>query len=180
VKIVFSVVAILFPLLSVAKLSVGYGTGSYFGRHQAQVNWTTNSEYHQFYTSIGYTKDRGVREIRQVNASYLYSGFTKSFDNFKWNPFLAGPFITYTDNKNFYIDAPLKYNDPNYYDWTSFRTGIRFGSEIVFQRPNEKNLHLVLDGTLLEESFLAFFNNTSEYQVFLHFWSIGFSVRMDL
>lgn len=175
------ILIILFPILAHAEYFVGYGTGAYMGRHQLQGEWVPekNSPHHLL-GFLGYTQDQEIGDIKQIGAAYLWSLKPYNFENYKWTPLLVGGFFTYTDHKKYYLEAPKKYNDPDYYDTTSLRLGLRFSSEIILVRKSEKTIRLSLDGSLLERALIAYFNNSSELGIFPAFWSLGVSVKFDL
>ncbi len=170
----------LFPLLTHAEYLIGFGTGSYMGRHQLQGEWVLeNPKYHAL-GIFGYTKDQDIHDIYQLTLITTYSLNQKEFGNFNWNPLQAGVFMTYTDHKKFYIDSPSKYNDRDYYTETALRFGLRFSSELVFILNSSKPLHVSIDGSLLDRGLTSLFNNPSEYKLLEKFWSLGFSIRFEL
>lgn len=170
---------LLFPLLSQAEYLIGYGTGSFLGRHQLQGEWISENQKHHALAIFGFTQDENIGDIRQYSGAYLWNFGQKDFENFKWTPLMAGGFATFSDHKRFYFTSPSKYGNPAYYDITNLRMGLRFSSEFLLVRKSGKTLRFALDGSLLEQAILAYFNNTSEFDMFPAFWSVGISIRTE-
>lgn len=172
-------ILLLFPLLSRAEYFFGYGTGAFLGRHQLHGEWVSENKKHHALGIFGFTQDEEIGEIRQLSGAYLWSLDPREHENFGWTPLLAGGFFTYSDNKNFYFSSPSKYKNPAYYDTTNFRFGFRFGSELILVKKNQKTIRLSVDGSLIEQALLIYFNNPKEFTPFETFWSLGFSIRFD-
>ncbi len=170
---------LIFPILCHAEYLIGYGTGSFLGRHQLQGEWISENQKHYAFAIFGITQDENIGDIRQYSGAYLWSFGQKEFENFNWIPLMAGGFATFSDHKRFYFTSPSKYGDADYYDITNLRMGLRFGSELILVRESGKTLRFVLDGSLVEQALLAYFNNTSEFEVFPVFWSLGISIRTE-
>ncbi len=170
---------LFFPILCQAEYLIGYGIGSFLGRHQLQLERISENQRHHTFAIFGFTQDENIGDIRQYSGAYLWSFGQKEFESFKWIPLMAGGFATFSDHKRFYFTSPSKYGDPAYYDITNLRMGLRFGSEFTIVRKSGETLRFVLDGSLLEQALLTYFNNTSEFEVFPAFWSLGFSIRTE-
>ena len=173
------ILSLLFPFFVQAEYLVGYGTGSYLGRHQLQAERISEDKKHRVSGIFGFTQDEQIGDIKQLGITYVRGVDSLKYENFNWIPLMAGGFITYTDHKKYYINSPSKYDNPHYYDTTGLRLGLRFTSELILIRKSEKNIHLFLDGSLLERALIAYFNNVTEPQILNAFWSLGISVRLD-
>lgn len=170
---------LLLPLTLHAEYLIGFGTGACMGRSQLQGEWISENKIHHVLGIFGDTQDKNIGNIKQFGIAYLWNFGQKEFDNFKWTPLQAGAFLTYTDHKKFYLKSPSRYNDPDYYDTTNVRWGLRFSTELMLIRKSEKTIRILLDGNLLEQALIAFANNPSELEVFQAFWGLGISVRFD-
>ena len=176
----FLLIALLVPLFSYADYLVGFGTGSYMGRHQLQGEMGLKNPKYRAIGILGYTKDEDMNDIFQLTLISTYKSKQIDFGNFKWDPLSSGVFATYTDHKKYYVRSPSKYKDPDYYTSTALRAGLRFSTDLVFLLKTMKPMHISLDGSLLDRGMTSLFNNPSEYNLLEEFWSIGFSVRFEL
>lgn len=170
----------LFPLFCQASWQVGAGTGAYLGAAQVQGQWKSENQKHSYQLIIGHTRDQIVKEIRQYSLIYQWSWMQKNYDTHIWEPVKAGVFATYTDNPRYFFTSPKRYNDDDYYDLTSLRWGLRFSTELATRKWTEKPLVFSLDGSLLEKALTSYANNRNDYDIFKYFWSLGFSVRVEL
>lgn len=170
----------LFPILCQASWQLGAGTGAYLGAAQIQGQWESGEKKHSMQLSFGHTRDQLVKEIRQYSFVYQRSWMQKNYDTFAWDPIRAGIFLTYTDNPHYYFTSPDRYNNDVYYDVNSLRWGLRLSTQITSSKLAEKPVVFSLDGSLLEKGIISYFNNYKEFDVFKYFWSLGFSIRVEI
>lgn len=175
-----ALVFLLFPLILNANWQVGTGTGAYLGAAQLQTQWESEARAHHINLSYGHTRDQIVKAIQQYSFVYQWSPFAVETDEKIWKPLLVGPFITYTDNPNYFFKSPSRYNNDVYYDVTNVRWGVRFSTQLIMLKLADRPIAFSVDGSLLEKGILAFFNSPRELDVFKYYWSLGLSLRVEL
>jgi hypothetical protein len=175
-----SFIVLLFPIFSWADYQLGLAQGSFLGRAQVIGTYVSENEKHETSFSFGYTDDPAIGVIKQYSLVYLWSAFEarkREDKNYAWNPLLIGSFITYTDNKLFYITTDDPYPQDHYYDITSLRWGFRFSSQIQNFIIDNRYYHFSFDGSLMERAIINYFNNMEELDIFKYYFSLGFSIK---
>lgn len=171
---------LFFPWLVRGEFQMGIASGSFLGQQQIVGTWVDETKVHEWSASLGFTQDQNIGPIWQYSAIYLMSFLEVRPFGLKdtlWKPFLAGGFITYTDNTYFYFNSPNQYPHDRYYDVTSVRGGLRLSTQVQNIQIFERAYIFSFDGSLIDRAFNNYYNNPTDPDILKHYWSLGLSLK---
>lgn len=173
---------LLWPFLTQAgNWQAGLGTGAYLGTLQLQAQRSSDNLKHHSQLILGRTDDSIVGPIFQISGVYVWTPLeTQMIRDMQWTPLGVGGFFTWTDHKRYFFFSPSRYPNRAYYGVTNFRYGLRLSSELTTHKLWRSPITFALDGSLLENGLIAWYNQPREFQTLQYHWSLGLSVRIPL